>query len=245
MLHWGSEIVWCCRFQQVNMTIYDLSRLTQPQLRRRKRIVEAAMVVLMRDGTLNLDQIIKISGGSKSAIYDFFGNKRGLEAAIGDEIYRRLDMLAVKTMKELDRLLASDQLDQAHLQLCLTRVLKSLNAKKAREALGLLMHDLSMRDELLSKFYQQGPEVIVAKLADLLQRIARRKKVTLPAPRRCAVAVFGMIFGPLMLDVVFSEVRKRPGGKVIEAQAEWGAALLMRGVVEGTVMVGSPVASRS
>ena len=46
--------------------------LTEKQIRRKEQIIEAAILVFGRDRDLNLDKIIKISGGSKGAIYDFF-----------------------------------------------------------------------------------------------------------------------------------------------------------------------------
>ena len=216
----------------------DRRRLTKLQIQRRKKIIEAAMVVLGRDRTLNLDKIIKLSGGSKGAIYDFFGNKRGLETAIGEEIYLRLEVLTAKILKELDPLLVGDRLEKSHLKLCLRKSFKAMNAKKAREALGLLLHNLPKREEFLQKFYGDGPEGILRNLTDFLKRVAEREGVSLVAPRRCALVVFGMIFGPQMLDVIFSAQSKRLSADELDAYADWVTVLLLHGFVEGAKELG-------
>ena len=213
----------------------DRRRLTKIQIRRRKKIIEAAMVVLGRDRSLNLDKIIKLSGGSKGAIYDFFGNKRGLEAAIGDEVYQRLEALTVKILKDLDPLLAGDELEKGKLKLCLKKLFKTMNAKKAREAMGLLLHNLPKRDEFMQRFYGEGPEGIVRNLTRFLKRVAKKEGVPLTAPRRCALVVFGMIFGPHMLDIIFSVQSKQLKGDELDAYADWVTVLLLHGFLEGAV----------
>ena len=209
--------------------MYEISRLTKTQLRRRAQIINAAMVVLARDKDLNLDKIIKISGGSKGAIYDFFGNKAGLEVAVREEIYVRVQKLIDTIIKDFNRSVADDELDHERFGLFIFQMLKSLNNKKAREAVQLMFYKFPQHKSNLKHFYQEGPERIVEIFSHFLDRLAKQKGIVLACPRHCAVIILGSIIVPYFFEMVFQEPSQRLKKGELEEHSQWVVNVLFKG----------------
>ncbi len=215
--------------------MYEISRLTKTQMRRRSQIINAAMVVLARDKDLNLDNIIKISGGSKGAIYDFFGNKAGLEVAVSEEIYVRVQKLIDTITKDFNQSVASDELDYERFGLFVFQMLKALNNKKAREAVQLMFYKFPQNKSNLKHFYKEGPEQLVNNFSNFLERLAKQKGTVLACPRHCAVIILGSIIAPYFLEMVFQE---QPHGlkKVeLEEHSQWVVNVLLKGQLQSLV----------
>ena len=209
--------------------MYEISRLTKTQMRRRSQIINAAMVVLARDKDLNLDKIIKISGGSKGAIYDFFGNKAGLEVAVREEIYVRVQKLIDTIIKDFNRSVADDELDHERFGLFIFQMLKSLNNKKAREAVQLMFYKFPQHKSNLKHFYQEGPERIVEIFSHFLDRLAKQKGLVLACPRHCAVIILGSIIVPYFFEMVFHEQSQKLKEVELEEHSQWVVNVLLKG----------------
>jgi len=210
--------------------------LTESQANRRAKIIDAALVIVGQGKDFNLDEIIKLSGGSKGAIYDLFGNKKGLEKALDAEIYDRIQAFTVSLLGELNLLLESDGLEGEKLKKFIVSVLETLYDKKSYEIVALMFRHYPQGSAFVEKFYYDGPDVFITNMSGYLERVAARENVVLQAPKRCAIVFFGMIFAPYFLDMMFQERRERLKPTEIESHAEWVMTLLLHGFPQGMVL---------
>lgn len=210
--------------------------LTEIQAKRRAKIIDAALVIVGRGEDFNLDEIIKLSGGSKGAIYDLFGNKKGLEKAVGVEIYDRIQAFIISLLNELNVLFESDRLEGETLKDLIVTVLETLYSKNSYEIMMLMFRQYPQEGAFVKTFYQDGPEVFITNLSAYLERIAARENVVLQAPKRCAIIFFGMIFVPYFLDIVFQGQKKRIKRDEIESHADWVMTLFLHGFPQGMVL---------
>jgi len=217
------------RVESLSSFMCENRELTEIQAKRRAKIIDAALVIVGRGEDFNLDEIIKLSGGSKGAIYDLFGNKKGLEKAVGVEIYDRIQAFIISLLNELNVLFESDRLEGETLKDLIVTVLETLYSKNSYEIMMLMFRQFPQDSHFISTFYQDGPEVFITNMSEYLERMAARDNVVLQAPRRCAIIIFGMIFAPYFLDRMFHKKRQNVRHSEIESHAEWVIALLLNG----------------
>jgi AcrR family transcriptional regulator len=156
--------------------------------KRRDGMVEAAYKLFTEKGymSVSVDDIIKISGGSKSSLYKYFGDKEGiLKAVIGS--------LAEKMLREF------------HFEYD--------SSKSPREALtriGMVLVDLALSEnainqhrqavshakalpELAKLWYELGPRKTFDGLAEFMAKEAASGRLRIEKPERAALLFAGMI----------------------------------------------------
>ncbi|MBO6548901.1 MAG: TetR/AcrR family transcriptional regulator [Rhizobiales bacterium] len=167
--------------------------LTKKQLRRKEQIIEAAILVFGRDRDLNLDKIIKISGGSKGAIYDFFNDKDGLQKAVNEEIFRRIDLTIGTLLEQLDDLSGEDGLESEKFKAFVFMLMKTFTDPKVRQFIRLLLCGLYSRSEFSAELFAKGPDKFLKGLERFLLEVAEAGNLTLHNPKECSSLLFGMI----------------------------------------------------
>ncbi len=178
----------------------EMSGLTNLQIKRRRKIIEAGLDVLEKERALNLDRVIKLSGGSKGSIYQCFGNKQGFEAAIADEIYQRIDGIVEAMLHELVLLIEAEKLTRDQLRDGVYNILKVLNAKRGRKAIRLLLLQNPFDGLPIQKVYRDGTERFVSQISVLFELLSRgkgRERKILPTT---GDMLFGLIFSPIILN---------------------------------------------
>jgi len=186
--------------------------LTDKQIRRKEQIIEAAILVFGRDRDLNLDKIIKISGGSKGAIYDFFNDKDGLQQAVNEEIFRQIDLIIGKLTAQLDELSGTDGLDGEKFKAFVFMLTKTFTEPKVRQFIRLLLCGLYSHSDFSAELYSKGPEKFLNGLERFLLDVAKEGNFTLRNSKECASILFGMMTthfiwqgGLLQEDVEYSD----------------------------------------
>ncbi len=156
--------------------------------KRRSEIVEAAYRLFMEKGygSVSVDDIIRISGGSKSSVYKYFGSKEGILKAV-------IESLADQMLREI------------HLEFP--------SGKSPREALnrvGMVLVDLALSEEAIHQhrhavflasthpdvaklWYESGPKRGIDGLADYLAKETAAGRLRVPDPNRAALFFGGMI----------------------------------------------------
>ncbi len=173
--------------------MHEHKELTKKQLRRKEQIIEAAILVFGRDRDLNLDKIIQISGGSKGAIYDFFNDKDGLQKAVNEEIFRRIDGTIGTLIEQLDGLSGEDGLDSEKFKAFVFMLTKTFTDPKVRQFIRLLFSGLYSQSDLSAELFAKGPEKFLKGLERFLLEVAAAGNLTLHNPKECASLLFGMI----------------------------------------------------
>ncbi len=156
--------------------------------KRRKAMIEAAYSLFIEKGyeSVSVDDIIRVSKGSKSSLYKFFGNKEGILKAV-------IESLAEEFLREI------------HLEFP--------SAKTAREALnrvGMVFADLALSDNAINQhrhavsharafpdlaklWYESGPKRTMDGFADFLEKETAAGRLRIADPARAAWFFLGMI----------------------------------------------------
>ena len=156
--------------------------------KRRKAIIEAAYSLFIEKGyaSVSVDEIIRVSKGSKSSLYKFFGNKEGILKAV-------IESLAEEFLREI------------HLDFP--------SAKTPREALnrvGMVFADLALSDKAINQhrhavsyakafpdlaklWYESGPKSTMDGFAGFLEKETAAGRLRIADPARAAWFFLGMI----------------------------------------------------
>jgi AcrR family transcriptional regulator len=156
--------------------------------KRRRAIIDAAYRLFTEKGyeSVSVDDIIRVSKGSKSSLYKFFGNKEGILKAV-------VESLAEEFLREI------------HFEFP--------SAKTPREALnrvGMVFADLALSDKAINQhrhavshakafpdlaklWYESGPKTTMDGFADFLEKETAAGRLRIADPSRAAWFFLGMI----------------------------------------------------
>jgi len=156
--------------------------------KRRRAMIEAAYSLFMEKGyaSVSVDDIIRVSKGSKSSLYKFFGDKEGILKAV-------VESLAEEFLREI------------HLEFP--------SAKTPREALnrvGMVFANLALSDKAINQhrhavsharvfpdlaklWYESGPKRTMDGFADFLEKETAAGRLRIADPARAAWFFLGLI----------------------------------------------------
>jgi TetR/AcrR family transcriptional regulator, mexJK operon transcriptional repressor len=178
------------------------SRATE---KRREAIIDAAyeLFVAKGYGSVSIDDIIKIAGGSKSTLYKIFGSKEGI-------------------MKEVIASLASEMLRQIRVDYPPDKTVREVLT-----GIGEVLVDLALSDMAINQFrlavansgpfpdvallwYESGPRTTMDGIAELLARENARGRLRIDDPMRASWFFAGMlIFRENMVRLVGAPAAER------------------------------------
>lgn len=182
------------------MASISVERATDTRRDRRKRaILDAARSLFLEKGygATTLSDIVSRSGGSLTTIYDLFGNKPGLLCAMVEERCARLANVIERASMgsrgpaEALREIAEYMFDQ-------------LNEPEAVALFRIVIAESPRLPELGRHFYESGPVVAQAKLADYLARETALGTLRVDDPALVAPLFFQMIIGNIQLQLLCS-----------------------------------------
>jgi AcrR family transcriptional regulator len=120
---------------------------------RRQAILDAAHSLFLSKGyaAVSVDEIVRASGGSKSAVYKFFGGKKGLLEAVTES-------LAAKMLSEMDieRTGGMDVRDSLHAMSL--KLIGLILSEAAITQYRLAINNLTVDPNLSRLWYTHGPE---------------------------------------------------------------------------------------
>jgi AcrR family transcriptional regulator len=190
---------------------------------RREKILQAATEVFFKSGFAgaSIDEVIAKVGGSKRTIYDYFGNKEALFAAIVKEIPARalppLDAEEIST-QDLETML--HEVGRRYLDVIMSPPALALYRTMVAEGLRF--------PELAKAFFESGPGRASASLGAALKQRRAAWRIAVDDCDRAAEQFLGMIRDDLHLRVVLG-LRKPPGPKEAERTVAQAVAIFVRG----------------
>ncbi len=178
---------------------------------RREKIINVAANLFFEKGfsSTSIDDIIKVTGGSKRDIYNEFGNKSGLLSMI-IEIYTN------KVLHEI----GLEKLDVNNIELSLKKFGYALAQSYMKpEILGLntlIFNEAKRFPNLALEFYEKGPMLGALKLSKFLEKCINQDKLKKNPHDKLAGFFIGILRDKLYFGVIlnssepvdFEEVKK-------------------------------------
>lgn len=172
----------------MNIIARDTKRPYLMSEQRRQAILDAALYLFLSKGysAVSVDEIVRVSGGSKSTVYKLFGGKKGLLAAVTES-------LAAKMLSEMDieRTGRMDVRDSLH-----TMSLKLLGLILSEAAITqyrLAINNLTVDPNLSRLWYTRGPESTFRGFARFLQREVDAGRLRIKNCKLAADLFLGML----------------------------------------------------
>jgi AcrR family transcriptional regulator len=194
--------------------------LTMPSRRdtRRAAILKAARVAFLDRGFLRttLDDIIAVAGGSRATIYEEFGSKEGLFAAIIAEILEAMNAEPVP-----------DGPPEAVLRSIATSYMRELMDPDCLALFRVVVGECAHMRELGRAVFKAGPERGARGLAEHLHRWAMTGELVIDDPDVAARQFIGMIEGDLHRRAALWE--RIPTEAEIAANIESAVKLFLEG----------------
>lgn len=177
---------------------------------RRQAIIEAATELFLEHGfgRTTLDMIIERAGGSRRTIYDLFGGKEGLFAAVMGGRCQSL----VERLEELD-------VERRPLPAALWEIasafLDMLLSPTSLALYRVLVAETVTFPELGVAFFNAGPEATCQRLQNYLQQQVDSGRLEIADTRLAAVSFLGMVKSDLQLQALF-DPESMPGREEID-----------------------------
>jgi len=163
---------------------------------RRRALLDAAARLFVEKGfeKTTLSDIVERAGGSRSTLYQLFGDKDGLFRAMMEESNRRiLDEIATAQASSARTPV------QALTSFGLSFV-RALLDEQGRAVLRILVAEAERVPAIAERFWEIGPETATARLADYLRCAAGHGLLRVTDPAMAARNFIGMITGRMVLQ---------------------------------------------
>lgn len=185
---------------------------------RRAAILKAARACFLDRGFVRttLDDIIALAGGSRATIYDEFGGKEGLLAAIVTDI--------IRSMAEGQE---REGPIEAQLRSMATSYMRQLMDPDALALFRVLVGECAHMRDLGRAAFRAGPEVGARRLAEDLHRWCMTGELVLDDPDIAARQFIGMIEGDLHRRAIMWE--RVPTKEEIDANIDAAVKLFLAG----------------
>lgn len=176
------------------VSVRDRLRLTEPSTRRGLQRCEAllhhAEQLFLQHGVnaVSLDDVVQQVGGSKATIYQYFGSKQGLLAAVVlHRCQRFFERMNFSPVLPPDQPLKTVLLERCH------RLYQAFNEPDNVAFLRLVISESQRDPELAQLAYESGIGRGLAEVAGLLTQSAQRGEISCPYPRESAVMLVGLL----------------------------------------------------
>lgn len=185
---------------------------------RRAQILHAARICFVDRGFVSttISHVIALSGGSRSTVYDEFGSKEGLFAAIVADCLMRMELADIPdgppetVLRKLGLAYMAQLMDPEALALYRVAVGESAHVRQLGEAI-----------------FQAGPDAAAAALVVRLQQWVEERRIVADDSARAARLFLAMVEGDLHRSAVMWN--RAPSDGEIAANVEAAVALFLAG----------------
>ncbi|MGD8378358.1 MAG: TetR/AcrR family transcriptional regulator [Gammaproteobacteria bacterium] len=186
-------------------------------------IVEAARQVFLETGydAASMDAIATRAGVSKQTVYNHFGSKEDLFAAIIRSTCRNL-------LGPLCQDGAVNAPPETALRALATSFLKTMLVPDTLALYRVILSEAQRLPELAELYYRTGPNTVVGTVADYLERQSKAGVLKVEDPRITAEQFLSMLGGHLRLRALIG-LERRVDEKTIEAYVDNAVTMLLRG----------------
>ncbi|MDX9859575.1 MAG: TetR/AcrR family transcriptional regulator [Rhodospirillales bacterium] len=167
---------------------------------RRRRLLEAAVRLFAEKGfeATTLTDLVNEAGGSRTSLYEYFGDKEGLLRAVMAEQCDHLlsDLAALRPDPSMT--------PEAALSRMGMRFVEGLTDDAAMSALRVLIAEGDKFPEMGAFVLRRGPDSVVARTAEYLLELAEAGKLRIDDPHDAARAFIGLLIGDMLLRCLIS-----------------------------------------
>ncbi|WP_316978193.1 TetR/AcrR family transcriptional regulator [Shumkonia mesophila] len=167
---------------------------------RRRRLLEAAIRLFDEKGfeATTLADLVNEAGGSRTSLYEYFGDKEGLLRAVTVEQSDRLlsDLAALRP----DSSMAPD----VALKRMGLRFVEGLMDEETMAVLRILIAEGSKFPEIGKFVLRRGPDSVIERTAEYLLELAEAGKLRIDHPQEAARAFTGLLIGNILLRRLIS-----------------------------------------
>lgn len=155
---------------------------------RRQAILDAAYSLFIAKGysAVSLDEIVRMSGGSKSAVYQFFGGKEGLLAAVTESLAERM-------LSEMDFGRAATLGVKEALHAIGLKLISLILSENAICQYRLAINNLTVNPDLSRLWYLRGPATTFSGFAKYLKMEVKAGRLRIKDCRLAADLFLGML----------------------------------------------------
>jgi TetR/AcrR family transcriptional repressor of mexJK operon len=155
---------------------------------RRQALLDAAHSLFVSKGyaAVSVDEIVRAAGGSKSAVYQFFGGKEGLLAAVTES-------LAAKMLSEMDIGRSSGMSIRDSLYTLGLKLIGLILSEDGITQFRLAINNLTVDPSLSRLWYTRGPESTFRGLARYLKKEVDAGRLRIKDCQRAADLFLGML----------------------------------------------------
>lgn len=155
---------------------------------RRQAILDAAHSLFLSKGyaAVSVDEIVRAAGGSKSAVYQFFGGKKGLLAAVTES-------LAAKMLSEMDIERTGGMGVRDSLHAMSLKLIGLMLSEDAITQYRLAINNLTVDPSLSRLWYTCGPETTFRGFARYLKKEVDAGRLRIKNCQRAADMFLGML----------------------------------------------------
>lgn len=168
--------------------------------KRRQAILDAALEVFLEQGygATSLNDIVQVSGGSLSTLYELFGSKAGLFQAVIE-----------KGCFEFFELLEAEDVDgkrpEEGLRIIAARFFEGLIQQNGASLLRLIVSEVPQFPEVGIAFYRAGPDTAREKVASYLTKQTRRGLLKVDDPSVAASTFISMVLRDFQMRILCGE----------------------------------------
>lgn len=157
-------------------------------VRRRDNILKAASELIVKNGYrgTSLDAVVERAGCSKSAIYQYFGSKEGLLAALTEDIVHELSLT-------LFRYSHSELTVKEALTGYARKAMELVLAERHVAVIRVIVSEVWRFPKLGYSYYQLGPKAVQRQFADFLEISARAGKLRIEDPAEASRMFWAML----------------------------------------------------
>lgn len=177
-------------------SLKDASTLGPRGQARCQALIDAASALFMEKGfeQTTLNDIFQRAGGSRTTLYEHFGDKAGLFRVMMEENSERfLDMMAAVAAVERDQ----------PVETALTRFglhfAQCILDPRTTAVLRILIAEGNRIPDITDSFFRDGPDAAVGRFADYLRGLAESGVLSIEDPEVAAQAFIGMATGNLLV----------------------------------------------
>lgn len=161
-----------------------------------RAFLEAASQLFVEKGyeQTSLNDILRLSGGSRATLYEHFGDKQGLFRAV-------LELHCLQIFEDITRRHGQENTSTpqewlVHLGLQLAR---TLCCEQSAAFLRTLISQGKRVPDIVASFVDEGPDRTTDHLIAFFTEMTRRGLLAVPHPETAASAFIGMIVAPVLL----------------------------------------------
>jgi AcrR family transcriptional regulator len=144
---------------------------------RREKILKAAADLIVKRGYrgTSLDAVVERAGCSKSAIYEYFGSKEGMLAALSEDIVHELSLTLFR-YSHSDRRLEDALVDYAR------KAIELVLDERHVAVIRVIVSEAWRFPKLGYSYYQLGPRAVQRQFADFIEMNAREGQLEIGDP---------------------------------------------------------------